>query len=102
VTTAPVPGERSFVTSFVGGGPVCSGTFGAPVGNGPFTATHGLPFADATAAVVGVDDVDALDVEVVVSDFELERKPDPINAARMATTIAAAEMLTAMRRRALR
>src|SRR5579871_3344318 len=44
----------SCVVSVVGGGPGMIGTAGAPFGNVPFIATHGLPAASVTADGVGV------------------------------------------------
>ena len=50
-TTAPVPTFKSLMISFVGAGPIWTGTSGAPGGKLPLRATHGFPAAEPTGAV---------------------------------------------------
>ena len=92
MTTAPVPTFRSLITSFVGGGPICTGTAGAPFGSGPFVATHGLPATDFSGAAVVVDAGVVVDVEdvgaVVVEAASFENSPGPRRTITITTMIA--------------
>ena len=94
-TTAPSPTFRSFFTNAVGGGPISTGTFGAPFGSGSATATQGLPFTELAARVVEDATVELV-VESVLSLLP-EFANGPISAATMANTSPAAPPVTIQR-----
>jgi hypothetical protein len=88
------------ITNVVGGGPVCTGTAGAPGGSAPVVATHGLPAADFSGAAV-VDDVDDVDEveDVVVDEVFLESRFGLNRTITITTTMAPATTPLMMPRR---